>query len=631
VTPRLRAAWASIRAELPDLAVALAASLAVAVAVSWPLALHLFPYDGWLVSSPRSLGSEFLGVLGSNQTAMQCFALHGAEPLDAWVRPWRAFSAMIACNFPTHLWNTVDIAWFHWPLGHLFGWGTGWNLSTLLYVWGNALGAWALARSLGSARVGALGAAVVFAACAPSWMAIAQGRTMNGALGTVPLVLAAVVAVVRGRHPVALALAAGGALALSLYWFWFHALYLTLLTPGLLALVPDLRARPRRLAALLLAAGVALVLLGPSFSAFGTFAEGGGVARHAPALGGPLGGVPAPGSPELTEDQRILLMDSLPAFSPLYPEAWWNPFHRVNPAWIAPAWALLALGALADARRHLGWLAAALVAVVLSWGPWPIVDLHQAPGPGVGGPWASPLYQLAYAHVPLFPAFRHPDRFLVVAVIAVSVGVAATLTRLCASDRPAALRVAGPLLAAGAFAWGVWQQAASPVWPAPGGHFEIPTGLVDRLRAAEGAVLTLPVPDPDRAQGPGLDVGAGYDTRVAAFGALHGRPVVDRAAFHLDRGLLAALLRLPEGGASALPWDVAETRGRLRALGVRTIVVDGFPFGQDRQGFEALLEVADTLFGAPVAREDGLDAFLGDPGAAAPTLVVYELPAAEAP
>lgn len=215
-----------------SLSLACLAALAVAGAVTWPLALHLGE------AAPRS---TFTG----GHVAALSIATH--------VPPWSTHTELAGwpggADFRPLLWPSIVLA-------HLFGALAAYNLTILLIPSLNVLGGWALGRVLFAENRSALllGALLAF----PPWVrtTLQNGQPEQAILGLAAAILALSVWSTKGTPwrmlLVAPAVALGG----------ISAPHVVLAGLGVLGVwaVAGARAEPRRLAVLALAAGGASVV-----------------------------------------------------------------------------------------------------------------------------------------------------------------------------------------------------------------------------------------------------------------------------------------------------------------------------------------------------------------------------------
>lgn len=203
-------------------------------------------------------------------------------------------------------------------------------------------------------------------------------------------------------------------------------------------------------------------------------------------------------------------------------------FNDVNTLFLGYATAALALlGALVGGRRARGWAALALLALVLALGPLLTVN-GRSTFDLDGLPVTVPLPYIAFHYLPLLQGFRAPNRFSIVATLALAV------------------------LAAHAAAWLLaWLAGRSAAGAAPGRTRRIAAGALAALLT--GLVLfehlAVPMPLTDArvpavyrqiAQQPGefalLQLPMGWrngfgvlgseDTRVQWYQSVHGRPIL---------------------------------------------------------------------------------------------------------
>ncbi|HUS16766.1 MAG TPA: hypothetical protein VM536_17360, partial [Chloroflexia bacterium] len=446
----------------------------------------------------------------------------------------------------------------------------GYNLVLLAGFVLSGLGTYALARTLGAGRTGALLAGLVFM-LAPYRLAQTAGHLQIAATQWIPWTLFfAERALRRGRGQAALAGLCFGLTALTA---WYYAIIGGFLVAGyvVLRLVWSARRQPgepatlvrgrEALVALLLFVAVAGVVIGPGLVA---------------ALG-------AAGEASLTHSAKAADENSASLADYVIP-------NELHPLWGAPAMrahapqniiedslylglpavllAALALWPGRDRRRGADiWLVLAAVCLVLSLG----LTLRVLPGVQVqvgGAPVPLPA-RLLFEAMPGFNSLRAYARFAVGVSLAVAVLAAVGTTRLLARPRLARARlvVAAGLL--GAVLIDFWSA------PYPWGTTTVAPDAVAGWLAGQapgGAVLRLPITT--AIAGPPLYAGTAYGHPLA-----YGYETFEPPGFRAARPLLA---RFPDPAAFAL----------LRQWGVRYVVVAASSYGADwatmRATFDAL-------------------------------------------
>lgn len=260
---------ARLRPVLVEGATAAAVYLALAVAFTWPLALHLRSQVLGLTGFENTPQTIWLYAQWKTFTAAGVRDLLGPAPLDptrigAFVWSQLAFPVRISMA------NGIDFI-PTWVLDRLFGFPGYYNVKCLLILATNALGAHALLRGLGGSRAGAYLAGSVFAFNPFMLYELVTGRLIETIAMPLALYALCLVRAWRDDEPVAWLVGGGVALGVSTLVYWFDGWFLfafTLLflgfSVGAAALRGELRARLPRLGAMLLIPLVALPLILPA-------------------------------------------------------------------------------------------------------------------------------------------------------------------------------------------------------------------------------------------------------------------------------------------------------------------------------------------------------------------------------
>ncbi len=259
---------ARLRSAFAEVAVALAVSVAAAIAFTWPLAADL---DGQVIG-----GGELGGWLWrtwwhfQEVLALDEYELGAAERLRL----------LIGFGRYPETGNILDVLLLSFPLESLVGFPGYHNLKVLVILVGNALCAYALARSLSPHRAVCLAASLV-AIFNPLVLTDINGTGLRQVLLWWALLFPiALRRALRTAHPLDGVLV-GVSFTLVAAFYWFYGLFAAMF--GLVWLLgwgimhrPELRRLPRWLlpAALTAAVGVFLFLI-PYFQAGSTIGPGG--------------------------------------------------------------------------------------------------------------------------------------------------------------------------------------------------------------------------------------------------------------------------------------------------------------------------------------------------------------------
>lgn len=173
------------------------------------------------------------------------------------------------------------------------------------------------------------------------------------------------------------------------------------------------------------------------------------------------------------------------------------------------------------------------------------------------------VYRTLFTHLDAMQGFRATARFAVVASAALAVLCAlgtAHLLRLAAAGRvrTAAVAVLVLVIAAEGANQPMWLVAAQPTLP--------PDVYQVIRRAAPGAILELPLPDPEQLPG--------HDPEYQVWSLWHWRPLVNGYSGYYPRDYLMTMLRM-----NVFPRE--GTLERLRAHDVRYIIVHRAFYDQD--------------------------------------------------
>lgn len=553
-----------------ELGVAAAASLALAVSLTWPAALHL--------------GERAIGHPGD----------------DVWNHLWGyawVADEVAAGRWPVHTsalrWPDGGSLWFIdaaqalalAPITRHFGAVPAYDISMMLGLAGSMLGAWVLCRRLcGSALAAAIGAVVYGAS--PHLLAQAHnGISETVCAGWLPLTLWALLRLLE-RPGLGRAAVLAGLGAICGLTSWYYGLFAAIAGAVLVVTAAWRGGLGRALPWLVgsaLAAGLALL---PVLLAFRQTldAPDAVVSRDLDFVAAQLDhhnltdllAFVAPGAP--SPDLKALFGEDL--------------LIVVYLGWVGLVLAALGLrerrGALAP------WVTVGLVFLVFSLGPWLYVGGEHVL---VGGRRMPLPFLPLFDAIPLFARISHPFRFAVGVSLAVAVGASCGLERLLRGARwPAGLALG----AAGLALVEVAALSPSPL-PVATSDATIPEVLRD-LPVVDGAVLDLPM-----ALGP-LERGW-YSWLQTA----HDRPVPwglnePLPALLAENRLSAILLRIEAGTVSSLPpalpmLELALGARELEALGLAAIVVHErlYPPGK----LVAARAVLDALYGPPLRPPEG--------------------------
>jgi len=550
------------------------ASLALGVALTWPVALH-----------PTT---QLVGHPGN----------------DAWNHAWGyawVADALARGELPLRTdllsWPDGGSLWFIdsfqaallAPLTWAVGPAASYNLAMIFGFAGNTLAAWLLARRVCGSAGAAILAAVVYGASphllGQAWDGISETVTAGG----LPLALWATLRLVeRPTWGRAVALGLSGAVAALISWYsgLFAALGASILV--VVVAVREPRALLRAAPALLGAGTLAAALAAPALLAFrGTLEAPDALVRRDPTF------------VEASLDNHNLtdaLAYALPGTTP-------SPdlhalFGEDLVIIVYVGLTALAAAAIGVSRARRGeaqpWLALLAVFFVLSLGPhlylhgrFPTVDGRRIPLPFL------PLFDA----LPLLSRVSHPFRFATGVSLAVGVLGSLGIARAARPARHAPLALA--LSAAFLLEIATISPAALPV---PASDARIPEFYTTIAEDPEpGAVLDLPLslPNLERA------VYLWYQTR-------HHRPVPwglnePMPEALRDNRLTATIIRVEGGVDQGLPprMPALELTLGARALarrGLRYVVVHGALYPDDKRAtIEALL---DGVLGAPASRAD---------------------------
>lgn len=451
---------------------------------------HLPPLRAWAVATLTAVAGA-VGLLGPNLARMGQAAM-GARESDAlkhvwsqwWV--WHRLQTDGALPWETRLLNhptggaffSLDLAnaLLGGPLRLLAGPVLVYNVLHVVHVVLAFLAAWLLARAVTGRDGPALAAGAAFA-WSPWAVSFAMASGVSETAFLWPLPLVALCALRTVEQPGWAAPVAGSALlVLQAVACTSYALVAGI---GLLALLGTwLAGRPWQrpgfrpaLGRMALVAGLVLAAAAPlTLAVSGTLA--GGVYERPLSLFGAF-------------DPR-----TLPELQQLSVAQWLTPGRgavRVHEGadrlYVTGylRWTLLALAA-AGGRRAWGWIALAAVFLALSLGPELTVDLDRS-WPG----WSNPVFLTAWWTVPLFSLAMHGvDRFIMGASLALGVAAAVGLARW----RSPWVGVAASLAL-----WGETVALSPAPWPIPQ-QPAAPTAVADALVGGPGAVLDLPLFDP---------------------------------------------------------------------------------------------------------------------------------------
>ncbi len=221
------------RRALPWLG-AFAAYLALALAATWPLPLHL--------------GTQVLGYLGFENTAQTIWLYHAwrefqADLIHRFLDTYGPLGSLthlgefyrISVSFPekNSVANGMDFVWT-WPLEVLFGIPAYYNLKAFLVLAANGLAAMALARGAGAGRLAAWLGGAVFAFNPWTFHMLVTGRMVEAQTFLAALAALALLWAWHRPQPRAWALA-GGALGLVTANYWFYGHFMILFTLVFLA------------------------------------------------------------------------------------------------------------------------------------------------------------------------------------------------------------------------------------------------------------------------------------------------------------------------------------------------------------------------------------------------------------
>lgn len=250
-------------------ATALAVYLALAVAFTWPLALHLRDQVLGLTGFENTPQTIWLYAQWKAFTAAGIRDLLGSAPLapshiGAFVWSQLAFPVRISMA------NGIDFI-PTWVLDRLFGFPAYYNVKCLIILATNALGAHALLRGLGAGRAGAYLGGCVFAFNPFMLYELVTGRLIETIAMPLALYALCLVRAWRDDAPVGWLVGGGGALGASVLVYWFDGWFLfafTLLFLGYELVAAVLQKRTRsclpRLGQMLLIPLVALPLILPA-------------------------------------------------------------------------------------------------------------------------------------------------------------------------------------------------------------------------------------------------------------------------------------------------------------------------------------------------------------------------------
>lgn len=574
-TPEARPA----RLLLPALA-----SLALGVALTWPVALH-----------PTS---QLVGHPGN----------------DAWNHAWGyawVADALARGELPQH---TDLLSWPHggslWfidsfqaallaPVTWLAGPAASYNLAMILGFAGNALAAWLLARRVCGSDAAAVLAAVVYGA-SPHLLGQAwDGISETVAAGGLPLALWATLRLLeRPTLGSALTLGVSGAVAALISWYsgLFAALGALILV--LVAALADSRSVVRAAPALLGAGALAAVLASPALLAFRDTLE----APDALVRRDPEFVAASLDNHNLTDIVSFVLPGTTPSpdLHALFGE------DLVIIVYIGLVALVAAAGGVARARRGEArpWLALLAVFFVLGLGPhlyvhgrFPTIDGRRIPLPFL------PLFDA----LPLLSRVSHPFRFATGVSLAVGVLGSLGVARVARPARHAPLALG--LSAAFLLEIATISPASLPVPASDASIPELYAAIAED--PAPGAVLDLPLslPNLERA------VYLWYQTR-------HHRPVpwgLNEPMPELLRAnrLTAEIIRVEGGTGLGLPprlpaLELTLGARELSRSGLRYVVLHGALYPEDKRAtIEALL---DGVLGVPAARPDpGVSVYRLDP------------------
>ncbi len=258
-------------------ALAIALSLFAAVAITWPMAIHidevvlgggelggwLWRYD-WHFRSLDAVMNTDMGPLGL----------------------WRSF---VSLGRHPETGNILDVLGFSYPLDRFIGFPASYNLKILLLLSGNGVCAYALARYFSGSIAAAL-AALAVAIVNPLCLLEVQASGLRQALLWWVLLYPALLDRALRRRAVAAGVAAGICLGLAGAFYWFYGLF-TAIFSGVWFLRHALVERTRRDVRGLLRAGVGLGLgtalaAGPFILPYALPENGPGAANNASPIAG---------------------------------------------------------------------------------------------------------------------------------------------------------------------------------------------------------------------------------------------------------------------------------------------------------------------------------------------------------